>query len=340
MKAIILKEFGDVDNLQFLEVNKPQISSSEILVRVEACGVCSHDLINRKGFFPKTKLPMVLGHEMAGVVELIGDGVTNFKIGDRVINFPVIACGKCKMCVSGNEMLCVHRKLYGEDQYGGYAEYVKGYENSWVKLPETIGPSEGAIIPCTIGTALHAIRQAKLIAGEKVLITGATGGVGIHAVQLAKLFGAFVIATTTSDEKVSFIKDNGADEVIVLGDKNDVKKIKEMTNNEGVDIVLEIVGSPTFNLSIRSLAKGGRLIFVGNVESIPIEISPAIIILKELKISGSTGCTKEELEEAIELVRKRQVKPLVQLELPLSKAQEAHRALEDRKANGRIVLTP
>jgi len=341
MKAIVLREFGKIENLKLEEVETPKISLDEVLVKIKACGVCYHDLLNRLGKIPRTRLPIILGHEVAGEVVEVGSYVKNFSPGDRVTAIQRILCGSCTYCRTGRESLCREGLgFFGEEIDGGYAEYLKVKASSLCKIPDEISFEEASILACAVGTSVHAFKtRAKVSLGDQVLITGAGGGVGLHAVQIAKLCGGRVLAVTSSKEKIDKIWEAGADEVIYSPDFQFVKEVKALTHGRGVDIVAEIVGSPAFEASLRSLAPSGKLIFLGNILTAPVLINTGLVILKEIELCGSYAVTREELLEVIDLVKRKKLRPMVSHTLPLEKAPEAHRLLQDRKTIGRIVLT-
>lgn len=341
MKAILLKGFGGIENLKLEEVDTPKIAFDEVLVRVKACGVCYHDLLNRSGKIPRTRLPIILGHEIAGEVAEVGSHVKNFSPGDRVTAIQRVLCGNCTYCRTGRESLCREGLgFFGEEIDGGYAEYVKIKTSSLCKVPDEISFEEASILACAIGTSMHAFKtRAKISLGDQVVITGAGGGVGLHAVQVAKLCGGRVLAVTGSKEKIDKIWEAGADEVIYSPDLQFAKEVKALTDGRGADVVAEIVGSASFESSLRCLAPSGKLIFLGNVMTAPVLVNPGLVILKEIELVGSYAVTREELMEVINLVRQRKIRPIVSHTLPLEKAAEAHQLLQDRKTVGRLVLS-
>jgi len=193
---------------------------------------------------------------------------------------------------------------------------------------------------CTAGVALRGLQyHADLQQGERLLITGATGGVGIHAIQLAKkMFGATVVTITSSQDKVSILHQYGADEVIVCQTKEELEQFHRRIRP--VDVVLECVGTPTLGASIRSLRLGGRLVIVGNVSATKMMFNPGLLILKELKLFGSNGASRKELEQVLEMTAQGRLKPVVHSVMPLEMIHQAHRLLTERGVVGRIVLVP
>jgi len=343
MRAVVLKEFGGPEKLQLEEVAAPTadtLREREILVRVRAVGVCYHDIINRQGNLPRTKLPSIMGHEIAGVVEAVGPAVRAFRAGDRVASIQRVPCGRCDLCRRDRTSLCKEGVFFGEEIPGGYADLVVSEEQGLAKVPEGLGFEEASICACTIGTAIHVVRTRGTVQlDETVLITGASGGVGLHAIQVCRLTGARVYAVTSSPAKAAKLKEAGADEVIVSPDLRFASQVRRITGGRGVDVALEITGALTFDQSIRSLAPAGRMIVVGNLETRPVSVMPGLLILKELEIRGSFATTTAELSESFRLVAEKKIKPVVSKVMPLSEVGRAQQILYDRGVTGRIVLS-
>lgn len=338
MRAVLLKKFKELPELTDLELD-PSLGSNEVLLEVEMSGLCYRDLLTIDGYFPRTKLPIILGHEIAGKVLAVGEGVVDFKPGDRVASLTYIPCGKCKYCKSGNENICKQRLTFGEEINGSFAQMVKVHERSLVKVPDNVTPEGAAIASCVTGMVLRAFRHvAKVKQDESVLITGAGGGVGIHAVQVAKALGCKVIAATSSEEKFKYIMEAGADEVLLSDDKM-VEKVKRLTGDDGVDVVLEAVGQPTFEKSLRCLAWGGRMVVVGNVTASSVEVPLGLIILKANSIAGTIAATKKDLEDALKLTADGKVRPVVTV-YPLEKIYDAMEKMRRKESVGRMLLKP
>jgi acryloyl-coenzyme A reductase len=342
MRAVVLREFGGPENFRLEETEAPAVRdlrAREILVKVRAVGVCYHDIINRSGNLPRTKLPSILGHEIAGVVEGAGSEVQAFRPGDRVASIQRVHCGRCDLCRRGRTTLCKEGVFFGEEIPGGYADFVVAEEQGWSRVPEGIGFEEASICGCTIGTAIHVVRnRGGVQLDETVLITGASGGVGLHAIQVCRLIGARTLAVTSSPQKEKSLKEAGADEVIVAPDLRFASQVRRATGGRGVDVALEITGALTFDQAIRSLAPAGRLIVVGNLETKPVSFMPGLVILKELEIRGSFATTTAELSETFRLVTEKKIKPMVTKVMPLAEVAKAHQILYDRGVTGRIVL--
>ncbi|MBI2058745.1 MAG: alcohol dehydrogenase catalytic domain-containing protein [Nitrospirae bacterium] len=341
MKAVVLHKTGGVEGLHYETVPDPELRDDDVLVRIRACGVCYRDLLDRRGKFPFIQIPIITGHEFSGEVVKVGRNAGEWSPGDRVVNLHRNPCGFCGPCSIGDEIHCEHAHAhFGLTWPGGYAEYVAAPKTSLVRLPDSIPFTDGAVLMCTAAVALRAVKvRADVRLGEKVLITGASGGVGTMALQVAKQCGASVVAVTSSDGKKKHLEEMGADEVHVSPTGSFHKEIGGGPMG-GVDVAVEIVGSATFNSSLRCLKPGGRLILVGNVTGERVELNPGIIILKALKIIGSDSCSRAELTETIRLVEAKKLRVHVSKSFPLSEAAKAQTWLEEKKSSGRTVLIP
>ncbi len=250
MKAVVVQ--GKQKGYRIEEVPDPIPGKDEVVIRVNRAALCYRDLLQLQGFYPRMKYPVILGHEVVGTIEQVGENVKGFKEGDKVISLLYAPDGTCHYCQMGEEAYCHSRLGYSEELDGFFAEKAKIKVTSLVKVGTNV-PDEGAVlVPCVTGMVYRSLRRAKLQKGETVLVTGASGGVGIHAIQIAKALGAKVIGVTTSEEKAAFIR-KFADHIIV-GSKfsEEAKKIGD------VNVVIDTVGTPTIDESLKSLWMGGR----------------------------------------------------------------------------------
>ena len=340
MQAVVLRETGPADNLRLEHIDPPELSAGHVLVRVHAAGVCYRDVIDRQGGFPFMKKPVVPGHEFAGEVASVADDVTELEVGDRVTNLHRAPCGECDYCLAGHGPRCSRSLfMFGLTADGGYAEVVAAPVGALVKLPDAISYDSSCFLACTAGVALRGMRtRGGLGEGESVLITGASGGVGLHAIQVAKALGARVIAVTSSEAKKEALEKFGA-EVIVSADLAFHKLVKGMTDG-GVNVVLDCVGAPTLNASIRSVKPMGRVVVAGNVTIARHEVNPGYMILNEVALLGTSGCTRDDLSTVLDWVVQGKLEPVIADRLALKDAAKAHRRLEARGVIGRLVLQP
>ncbi|MEM7356545.1 MAG: zinc-binding dehydrogenase [Acidobacteriota bacterium] len=341
MQAVVLRAFGSPENLRHETVADPSPGPGEVLMRVRACGVCYHDVINRRGNLPRTHVPAILGHEAAGEVIEVGPEVEGWSVGDRAATLQRLSCGHCHHCHGRRQSLCKQdNRFFGEEIPGGYAEYMAAPVAGLGRVPAGVPWPVAATACCTAGTAVHTLRtRARITAGETVVVTGASGGVGLQVLQLARHDGARVVAITSSAAKVEALQEAGADEVVVAPDLKFARQVRELTG-EGANAVIEIVGSATFDQSLKALAPGGRLVVVGNLETGIVQLNPGLVIVKELELIGAYATTQGELQDALQLIDEGALRPWVSDVLPLEDAWHAHQRLEERDVVGRLVLEP
>jgi D-arabinose 1-dehydrogenase-like Zn-dependent alcohol dehydrogenase len=345
MKAMVVRRPGGVEVLSLEDVPDPDPGPQDVVIRVAACGVCFHDIVTRNGTLRAgVKMPCILGHEISGTVVAVGREVRDFKPGDRVATAQRYhICGRCRHCRTGRETLCPDRKFLGDwGMVGGYAELVPVEQDNVALVPPEVPLEAASIVACTIGTILNAIREVgHLRPGETALVTGAGGGLGMHAIQLARLAGARVIAQTTSPDKADGMRELGAHEVVVSARGADFSAdVKRATDGQGVDVVIDNVGSPLFEPTRRSLGVGGRWLLIGQLTGDFVPFNPAQLFLKNISMLSATSTTRKQLEDCLALVARGAVKPIVSATLPLAAAAEAHRAVESGRATGRILLRP
>jgi NADPH:quinone reductase-like Zn-dependent oxidoreductase len=340
MNAIVFAKHGGPHVLRYTEVADPQISPSEVLVRVRACALNHLDLWVRKGL-PGISIPLphIPGSDIAGEVAKVGEKVSRVRVGERVLLSPGISCGQCQQCLAGEDNLCRSYTLFGYMVNGGCAEYVKSPAVNVIPIPTNLTFEEAAAVPLVFLTAWHMlITRAKLKPAEDVLILAAGSGVGSAAIQIAKVTGARVIATAGSEEKALRAKELGADDVL-LHNKGDFSKgVRDLTNRRGVDVVFEHIGETTWEESIRCLATGGRLVTCGATTGNNGKIDIRYLFSRSISILGSYLGSKAELYSVLELVGRGLLKPVIDTVMPLERAAEAHARLESREQFGKIVL--
>ncbi len=276
---------------------------------------------------------------MAGEVARVGAGVTNVKVGERVMLQPGISCGQCEKCLAGDDNLCRSYAILGETVDGGCAEYVKVPAVNCVPIPEGVSFEEAAAFPLVSLTAWHMlIARAKLQPAETVLVLAAGSGVGSAAIQIAKAAGARVIATAGSEAKLAKARELGADEVINHSTQKIAVEVRRLTGKRGVDVVFEHVGEATWNESVRSLTPGGRLVTCGATAGFNGAIDIRYLFTRQISLLGSFMGSKADLLAAVEFLKRGLLKPVIDVVLGLEKCAEAHRRLEEREQFGKIVL--
>jgi NADPH:quinone reductase-like Zn-dependent oxidoreductase len=341
MKAIVFHKHGGPDVLHYTDVAEPRLYSREVLVRVRACALNHLDLWVRKGISgTPIPLPHIPGSDIAGEVVKVGPEVTKVRVGQKVLLAPGVSCGRCAACLAGKDNECPEFTNIGFMIDGGCAEYVRCPEVNCFPYPENLTFPEAAAVPLVFQTAWHMlITRANLKPGEDVLVLGAGSGVGSAAIQIAKFFGCRVIATAGTDAKIEKARQLGADEAIHHGIMKIHKEVRRLTDKRGVDVVFEHVGAVTWEESLASLARGGRLVTCGATTGYEAKIDIRFVFSRQLSIFGSYMGTKAELGTVLKLVKEGRLKPVIDTVLPLANCSDAHAYLEQGKQFGKVVLT-
>jgi NADPH:quinone reductase-like Zn-dependent oxidoreductase len=330
MRAIRIDDFGDANVLEATETDDLTPASGEVLVNVKACGLNHLDLRVRRGEFPYLTLPLVPGTDVAG---------EDAETGQRVVIYPILACGHCRFCTSGREHLCPELRIVGVHRDGGCAERIAVPSRNVVPVPDTLDFSEWAATPVAFLTAWHAlIHRANLRVGETILIHSAGSGLGTAALQIAAAGGATVIATASTDDKLTRAKDLGAHHVINYREVDFADAVRDLTGGKGVDVVMEHVGGATLVESVSCLARGGRLVCCGETGSPSATIALRPLFNRERTILGSYLGSRKEFLEVLHLLGEKTVRPVVDATFPLERTAEAHEYLEGRHAFGKVVV--
>jgi D-arabinose 1-dehydrogenase-like Zn-dependent alcohol dehydrogenase len=316
----------------------PSLAGAEVLVEVEACGVCHRDLIDRAGRWPFLRVPITPGHEAAGRVLSVGPEGGEFRTGDRVGTMHRDACGECAACRKGQTSICEGAAwVFGIMADGGYARHVIAPASALYPLPAAMPASDAAVMHCTFGTAYRDLATlGKLVSGERVLVTGANGGVGMAAVQIAARLGAEVVAVVRSAEHAALLSRLGAHHVIV----DPGTTFHENRAAGGIDLVLEAVGHSTFASSLRTLRLGGRMVVVGNIVPERVALNLGALITRGLSLIGGSGATRADMTELLALHAAKPFTVAIDRVLPLSQADAAQRFVRAGGLKGRIVLVP
>ncbi len=342
MKAVIFNEHGGPDKLIYENVLDPIISENEVMIKVKACSVNHLDIWIRQGIPTyKVSFPHISGQDVSGVVEECGRAVKEFKKGDKVFLTPGISCFRCNECYSGDDNLCVDYTIRGARIPGGYAEFAKANVQDVIPIPDGLSFEEAAAFPLTFLTSWHMLfTRAGLKAGDDVLVLAAGSGIGCAAIKMAKLIGARVIATAGSSAKLEKASEIGADEVINHTEDDFSRKVQEITSGRGVDIVFEHIGPATWEKSLKSLAKGGRLVTCGATTGADVSIDLRYTFMKQHTILGSIMGTRKELLEITNLLGEGHLKPVIDSVFPLKEAAKAQEKMLKRESFGKIILVP
>lgn len=342
MKAVVFHEHGGTEKLVYEEVPTPVPGEEEVLIRVKACSINHVDLWVRQGIPAyKTSFPHISGCDVAGVVEEIGKNVQGINPGEKVFVAPGLSCFRCAYCLSGQDNMCISYKIVGAHTQGGYAEFVTVPAINVLTMPNTLSFEEAASFPLAFLTAWHMlITRAGLKAGQEVLILAAGSGIGIAGIQIAKLAGALVIGAAGSDSKLEGAKILGADDVINYRREDFSARIRDLTGGKGVDVVFEHVGPETWEKSLTSLSKNGKLVTCGATTGPEAKTDLRYIFSRQLSILGSMMGTRSELLEVTKLMEIGKLKGVIDSVHPLKEARSAQEKLLSRNHFGKLVLVP
>jgi NADPH:quinone reductase-like Zn-dependent oxidoreductase len=342
MKAVLLNEHGPVENLQIAaDYPVPEPGPGEVRVRIAAAALNRLDLWVLKGL-PNLNLtyPHIPGADGAGAVDALGEGVSGWSVGDRVAIDPTLSCGECAYCRAGQENRCVHFGILGEHARGTFAEAIVVPARNLIAVPQHVSLAEAAAASLVFVTAWHSlITRGGLRPAESVLIVGAGGGVNTASLQIARLTGCTVYVVGSTDEKLAQAKALGADALV----RRDIeggwsRAIYQLTAKRGVDVVVDNVGATTFKDSLRAVARGGRILTVGNTSGASFEIDNRLIFGKHLAVIGSMMGPHRDYVTAMNLLFQGRLKAVIGAIYPLEQVQDAYRALEAGEVFGKIVL--
>lgn len=340
MRCVVIREHGSLDQLRFEERPDPEPGPLQVKVALRAIGLNHLDVWVRRGVegarFP---LPLIPGSDAAGVVTAVGPGVTGPVVGDAVIVAPGYSCGACLPCLSGQDPLCTRYGILGESADGTCAESIVVAARSVLRKPASMSFPEAASVALTFLTAWHmVVGRAALASHETVLIHAAGSGVSTAAIQIAHRIGARILVTAGSQAKLDLARRLGAHDGILYREQDFAEEVRKLTAKRGVDVVVDHVGQETFGRSLRSLAKGGRLVTCGGTSGPRIEADLRLIFFKGLSILGSTMGSLAELSTLMLHFERGVFVPVVDRVLPFDQVAEGHRILEQREVMGKVVL--
>jgi len=340
MKAVRIHEFGGPEVLRYEDVPDPQPRKDQVLIRVKACAMNHLDIWVRKGL-PGVNLPHILGSDIAGEIVAIGEYVTGFKPGQRVMLAPMHFCNHCAKCVAGLQNECREFTVLGNGVDGGNCELIGVPAVNVIPIPESLDFNQAASVPLVFLTAWHMlVGRAGIRLGQTVLVLGAGSGVGIAAIQIAKLFHARVITTAGDEAKLEKGRALGADYGINHYAQKISQEVRKITEKEGVDIVVEHVGAATWDESMKSLKPGGTIVTCGATTGPNAGFDLRFVYSRQLNMLGSYMGTMGELYEVLAHVFAGRLKPVVDRTFSLRDARTAHEHMENSQMFGKIVLNP
>ncbi len=337
MKAVVLKEFGQPFVVEELPIPEP--GPGEVLVQVKASGLCLTDVHIQDGVLKTVKTPYTPGHELAGIVVRLGEGVTNVKVGQHMCGWIDVVCHECALCRMGRENLCLNRVRIGFERNGSHAEYVVIPAENVMPISEDIPWPNAAVIPDAVACMYNAIKvQGKVKAGDKVLLAG-MGALGIQGVQIAKYLGATVYASGRTPAKLELACEFGADGTINTREKDLQQEVARLTNGEMCDVIVDLIGTATsIDEQLRCLRPGGKVIAAAYaVDTFTVNFQE--IVIKEKEIIGIRGATPDALREAIRLVEQGVINPYVCKLWTIDEVNEAIDALRNFKNLARTAFT-
>jgi alcohol dehydrogenase len=334
MKAVVLREHGGLDKLQYVtDFPDPVVIEGHVVIRVKATSFNYHDVFTVRGMPGiKVPLPMIIGLDMAGEILEVGRGVEDWKPGDRVLVNP----------------LNRQKGLMGEMMHGGLAEKCLVAAHQLIRMPPDVSFAEAASLPVAYGTAHRMIVTHDTIRkGEKVLVLGASGGVGTGCVLLAKMLGAEVIACASSADKIARLKELGADHVLNYKEVDFSKwtvdkfgKPQRRSYEGGVDVVINFTGGDTWAPTLRCVKRGGKILVCGATAGYDPKEDLRYVWSFELKIIGSNSFYDENLRALMDLIQQNAMKPVIDESLPLERAADGLRMIESREVFGKVIVTP
>ncbi len=340
MKAIRIHKCGGPEVLRWETVPDPLCLPNQVLVQMKAMSINHLDIWVRNGLF-NYPLPIIMGSDGAGVIVEVGQEVEGWKVGDAVIIQPGTYCGNCQFCQEGKENFCADYGILGETENGTQGELMALNSEQLERKPDCLSFEESAAFPLVFLTSYSMlIRRAKIQKGETILILGAGSGVGSAAIQIAKLYNCRIIATGGDEKKLQLAKSLGADYVINHSAEIIHKRVKEITDGVGADIVFEHVGEATWNSSLKSLRRGGRLVTCGATTGANVSINLRHLFIKNLSILGSTMGDRKAFSEVVEWLAQGKIKPVVDRVFSMSEVAKAHVHIENRQQFGKVVLVP
>jgi NADPH:quinone reductase-like Zn-dependent oxidoreductase len=334
MKAVVLKEHGGLEKLQYItDFPDPELSEGHVVIRVRATSFNYHDVFTVRGMPGiKVPMPMIIGLDMAGDILEVGAGVSGWKPGDRVLVNP----------------LNRQKGLMGEMMHGGLAEKCMVAAHQLIRMPNDVSYADAASLPVAYGTAHRMIVTHDTIRnGEKVLVLGASGGVGTGCVLLAKMAGAEVIACASSADKIARLKELGADHVINYKEVDFSRwaiekygKPQRRSYEGGVDVVINFTGGDTWAPTLRCVKRGGKILVCGATAGYDPKEDLRYVWSFELKIIGSNSFYDENLKALMDLIQQGRMKPVIDVTLPLERAAEGLHMIEQREVFGKVIVTP
>ena len=346
MKAAVFREHDkDPEKVVKIEdIDIPKIKPNEVLIKVEAAGYNYNDLWAIWGRPINVPMPHISGTDISGTVEEIGEEVTSLVKGDRVVSHGNLSCRICNLCTSGREYDCEKRQVWGFQTgplWGGYCQYAHLPEVNVTKINDNVSFNDAAAISMVGMTAWHMlVDRARMRPGQTVLIMGGTSGMGMVGIQIAKLYNCTVIATAGNQQKMDKCLELGADNVVNHREADWYKKVRDITDKKGVDIVFEHIGKTVFPQEVALLKMGGTLVSTGATTGYDSSIDLRYLFFRGINIVGATQGTKAELEEVLFWTSRGKIRPLINAVLPFKDMVKGHVMMAKGDQLGKTITTP
>ncbi|MSQ12000.1 MAG: alcohol dehydrogenase [Dehalococcoidia bacterium] len=336
MKAAVMEQYGGSEVVLWKDVPTPKAGPNEAVVEVKAAGSNYNDVWARRGTPLQVALPHIFGSDFAGIVREVGSEVTKVKVGDEVLNH-------CGIPAMGNPVGQEHM-IWGFDNApmeGSHAQFAKIHQDNLLPKPKNITWEEAASLPLVLVTAWRQlVTKGGIRPGDYVLIWGAAGGIGSMAIQICRLFRAHAIAVASDDQKLARCRELGAEYVINRKTQDIREEVRNIVGPRGVDIVFEHPGRATMATSLRLARWGGKVVISGATSGFEAPVDLRHVFFRQVQLIGSTLGTVDELRQAMKMVEEGHIRPLIHKVVPMSRAAEAYRIIEDDEAIGKVVLLP
>ena len=346
MKAAVYREHNKdprkVVKIEDIEI--PKIKCNQVLIKVEAASYNYNDLWGIWGEPIKIPLPHISGSDVSGTVIDIGENVLRIKRGERIVGYPNLTCRICNDCTSGKEYDCRQRQVWGFQTgplWGGFAQYTYLPEVNVIKIPDNLSFQDAAAISMVGMTSWHMlVTRANIQPGQTVLIMGGGSGMGIAGIQIAKLFNCDVIATAGTQEKMDKCINLGADHVVNHREPNWYKKVRNLTNNQGVDIIFEHIGKSVFAEEVSLLKMGGTLVSTGATTGYDSKLDLKYLFFRGLNLIGATQGTRAGLEKVVKWTSKGKIKAIIDTVYPFEDMVMGHIKMMESQLFGKLITTP
>jgi len=341
MRGFGFDQHGGTERLAYVEIPEGEPGPAEVRVRVHAAAFNRLDRFTLTGIpGVRIELPHVLGSDGAGVVDHVGPGVTDLRPGESVLLNPGLWDGTCDACRAGNEALCREYRILGEHTQGSASRSVVVPRRNVHPLPSGWSFAQGAAAPLVFLTAWRALATVGGVRpGERVAVVGAGGGVATAAVQVAKYLGAEVVVAARSRAKEERILALGADGFVVTDDAHPMDRgLWEWSGKRGVDVILDSVGAPTLALSLRAVARGGRVVVIGATAGPKVEVDVRTLFWRQASIRGSTMAGREEFATVLAHLREGKLRPVIDSTFPFDEGRRAFARMDAPELFGKVVL--